>query len=129
MLVRVAATAAGLAGVVVILELPFGRDLRAALIVAWIAHVSTDLVRLVRSQKGCLGIRVAAGGNVQIMAPDGCCIAATPRPGCVVTKRFAWLSLDAENGRHYRELVRAKTPQDHDWRRFRVIWRHLGAGP
>lgn len=129
LLVRAVALAAALAGVIVILDLPFSRGLRAALLVAWVAHVSTDLVRLVRSQRGCLGIRVAAGGNVQIVTPDGCCIAATLRPGCVVTRRFAWLCFDAENGRRYRELVRAKSPQNHDWRRFQVIWRHLGAEP
>ena len=126
---RAIATVAGGAGVAVIAALPFPAWVRMALALAWLVHVAADLWRLVRSQRDCVRLRFDAGGAVQIVRPDDCCIAATILPGSVATSRLAWLRLGAADGRQFRELVAGKCPQNNDWRRFRVIWRHLGAGP
>ena len=128
-LVRATGLLAGCAGIPVILGMPFGPLVRGALVLAWLVRVAVDVGRLILAQRDCLGIRIFPGGTAQIVTAGHCCIAATIMPGSVVTKRFAWLRLDADNGRRYRELVRGSCPQNDDWRRFQVIWRHLGAGP
>ena len=48
-------------------------------------------------------------------------------PGSVVTSRWAWLRLAEADGPVYAELLRGEIRQSHDWRRFQVIWRHIGA--
>ena len=48
-------------------------------------------------------------------------------PGSVVTSGWAWLRLGEAGGPDYAELLRGDMRQSHDWRRFQVIWRHIGA--
>ncbi len=72
-------------------------------------------------------LRVAADGSIEIEGLDGRRRAATLNNGSFAVQRFAWLSVSLPNGTSYAELVRGDARESQEWRRFQVIWRHIGA--
>ena len=47
--------------------------------------------------------------------------------GSIVTSRIAWLRISVGRGCRYGELLHGDARESEDWRRFQVIWRHIGA--
>ena len=101
--------------------------LKCLLAFAWLLLTGFELARngIAYSRKGLL--RVEAGGQVRIQGPDGAWTAAHLTAGSIVLPRYAWLRVSAVDGSRYGELVRGDARESEDWRRFQVIWRHIGA--
>lgn len=117
------------AGLVMILTMPFGTGWKIGAAAVWTLNAAIGFGRLLQGHRRCRRIRLEPGGEVQIVGYDGCCTAATLTRGSVVFRGLAWLRIGTADGRRIVELVRPKSAQDKVWRRFQVIWRHLGAGP
>jgi hypothetical protein len=115
-------------GAVTIACLPLDGAWRAVLLLVWALMCSRDLWVVATGHRHCTGIRIEHTGNMLVYKHgNGCCTAAISA-GSVVLQQIAWLRFQAEDGRRHVELIRRKTAQNKDWRRFQVIWRHLGAG-
>ena len=72
-------------------------------------------------------LRVGADGSLVIERADGCLHAASLCGGSFAVQRFAWLRVSPSNGAPYAELLRGNERESEEWRRFQVIWRHIGA--
>jgi hypothetical protein len=118
---------AAVGGVVTIALLPLDWSWRALLALLWAIVCSRDLWIIVAGHRRCSRIRIEQNGNMLVYASDGCCTAATICSGSLVLQHLAWLRFRSDDGCRHVELMRHKTAQDKDWRRFQVIWRHLGA--
>jgi hypothetical protein len=119
----VAAAAAG-AGLTWSWHLPvFWRLLAAS---CWLASCSVELRRIVQGYRRYRRIRVVSDGSVELRVAGGPWVAASVRPGTVVLPRIAWLRFAVRGGPGLAELVRGESGENEAWRRFQVIWRHLG---
>ena len=119
---------ATLVGLALISTLGIAFYWRCATALVWTLLNTRQLNVIARGHKHCRLIRIRSDGTVSLLTPDGCWISATILGGSVVSGKFAWLRFEAENGQHFAELLRQKWSGNKDWRRLRVIWRHLGAG-
>ena len=72
-------------------------------------------------------LRVGADGSLEVEGLDGRWHAATLGGGSFALQRFAWLRISPSNGTAYAELLRGSARESEEWRRFQVIWRHIGA--
>ena len=117
-----------LAGLVIVATLPLGAGWRVVGVVVWVLGTAHQMHGVIGGFAHCRKLHVEAGGALRIVRPDRSSVTAILRPGCVVFPRLAWLRFTAADGRRHVELLCPKTPQDLRWRRFQVIWRHLGAG-
>ena len=72
-------------------------------------------------------LRVDSDGEIRCRRRPGDWELLELLPGSVVTSGWAWLRLGEAEGPVYAELLRGDIRQSHDWRRFQVIWRHIGA--
>jgi hypothetical protein len=111
-----------------ILAFPIPVLWRACAATLWLLLCTREILLIVRGHKGCERFRIEHNGSMKVWAPDGCCLPATLQAGSVVLTRVAWLRFESASGRQFAELMWAKNAQDEDWRRLRVILRHLGAG-
>jgi hypothetical protein len=100
--------------------------LGAALV--WCLVSVRELFVITSGYKRFCGLRIYETGAIELLGADGRCCTAKTLPGSVVLRRIAWLRLAPEKGRPYAELVRENSAEDEAWRRFQVIWRHLGVG-
>lgn len=126
--VLLAGLAATVVGFVMILLLPIAPLWRALGSVVWLTTSIRDVFVIAKGHRRCELLRIAPDGGVEVLAPDGCWFRATLLAGTIVLRSFAWLRFEADNGQRFAELLRGKCPQNKDWRRLQVIWRHLGAG-
>ena len=117
------------AGLVMMLMMPFHNEWKAAAAVLWSVNAAIEFRRLTGGYRDCRRIRFEPDGEMHIVGEDGCCTAATTVSGSVVFQRLAWLRIVTVDGRRIVELIRPRSAQDKVWRRFQVVWRHLGAGP
>jgi hypothetical protein len=72
-------------------------------------------------------LRIAADGTLEIEGMDGRRRTASLASGSFAVQRFAWLRISLPSGATYAELVRGTARESEEWRRFQVIWRHIGA--
>jgi hypothetical protein len=102
---------------------------RAVLAAAWLSVFARQwwFLRRAYAQNGIL--RVDAKGRVQCQCSAGEWAPLEILPGSIVTNDWAWLRLGQADGPDYAELLRGDARQSQDWRRFQVIWRHVGATP
>jgi len=115
-------------GLVLILTLPVTWLGRAVAACVWLLVNARQMRRLSNGHKQCQRIRIGHTGEVEVTTTDGCCLPATLVSGSVVLSRAAWIRLESDDGRRFAELLYARRPQNEQWRRLQVIWRHLGAG-
>lgn len=113
-------------GVVAIWTLPWPLPFRLLAVSAWTAAAAADLVRTLSGFGRCNGIRIEAGGEVALLAPDGRWTVARLQPGSIVLGSLAWLRLESADGIRFGELLRGDARETEEWRRFQVIWKHLG---
>jgi hypothetical protein len=114
-------------GVLLILRLPVTAGCKSAIAVFWLALNAYEWFsyRLAYARAGIL--RIDAGGRVERHGDDGAWQVHALRAGSVVLPRLAWLRLSAPGGLRYSELLCGDARESDDWRRFQVIWRHVGA--
>ncbi len=118
------ATAGGAAASATLPVLPAAKLIAAVL---WSALGARELTHIAKGNKTCSRIEIDATGTVQVFGPNGCCRTATIDSGSIVLRRVAWLRLRGPAGERHAELLGPGASRSHDWRRFQVIWRHLGA--
>ena len=119
----------GAVGLPLIASLGVGLHVRSILAVVWLTTFAWQWrrFRLAYGRNGIL--RVDADGGVRCRRCPGSWEPLRLLPGSVVTSGWAWLRLGDTDGPDYAELLRGDMRQSHDWRRFQVIWRHVGAAP
>jgi hypothetical protein len=117
----------GAAGLPLIVSLSIGLPIRSVLAIVWLAVFARQWVsfRLAYTRNGIL--KVDADGEIRCRRGPGCWQRLELLPGSVVTSGWAWLRLGEADGPDYAELLRGDIRQSQDWRRFQVIWRHIGA--
>jgi hypothetical protein len=100
---------------------------RAMLALCWSAVILRQWLSYRRSYARNGILRIEPGGSIRCRQCDGSWQSLEILPGSVVTSRWAWLRLRAGRGPDYAELLRGESRQSEEWRRFQVIWRHVGA--
>ncbi len=100
---------------------------RLAGCVLWLIFSGRELLIIVRAYQRINRIRIDCSGHVGLRNSSGEWQAARLATGSVVLDRFAWLRIEACDGRRSVELLRGITRKNEEWRRLQVIWRHLGA--
>ena len=126
-LVLAAAWAAMTLGLITILSLSMDTLLRAAAMSLWGLVGSAELHFIASAQKRFLRIRIFSDGRCELLDHGGQWHSGKLKDACVVLPRQAWLQVQPDSGRCYRELVRGDARENKQWRRLQVIWRHLGA--
>ena len=116
-----------LAGASAIGMLDIAASGRAILATAWMVVFARQWVsiRCAYCRNGILSVK--PGGEFRCRRRDGSWESVEILPGSIVTSRWAWLRLRAAHSPDYAELLRGESRQSEDWRRFQVIWRHIGA--
>ena len=118
----------GIAGIVLIVTLPFDAAARAAMLIPWCAFTIRELLVLYRAWRNCLAIRITADGGAAVLGADDEWRTAELISGSVLLSRLGWIRLRVAGGPCFGELLRGRRREDRDWRRLQVIWRHFG-GP
>lgn len=116
-----------LAACVLLVQLPVAWHLRAAAAVLWCIGSGFEVWRCWRSQRDVAGFRLHADGSVDIAAPDGTVTSGRLASGTVALGNLAWLRCRGACGRVHAELISRNAQESDDWRRFRVICRHVAA--
>jgi hypothetical protein len=116
-----------LAGLFLVISLPLAATYRFLISVLWLALSAYEWISNRRAYARYGILRIDAEGSVERRGGDGTWQVHALRPGSVVLARLAWLRLVTADGFRYAELVRGDARESNDWRRFQVIWRHVGA--
>ena len=116
-------------GVALILTLPLHLAALIAGSVGWLLFCARELVIAGRGFSYCRRLRIAEGGDILLLDPDGVWKAARLLSGSAVLRRVGWILFETSEGRRYAELVRGRCRESDDWRRLQVIWRHIGGTP
>lgn len=114
------------AGIVVIALLPLALHRRLLAVLVWTLVTGREVWALAKAYQRCERIRLDAQGGVELLLYTGDWITARLLPGSVVLANLAWLRFSAPETGRFAELVRGNLPENEAWRRFQVIWRHLG---
>ena len=112
---------------VLLVQLPVAWHLRAAAAALWCAGSGFDVWRCWRRQRDVAGLRLYADGSVDVAAPDGTVTGGRLAAGTVALGNLAWLRWRGASGRIHAELISRNAQERDDWRRFRVICRHVAA--
>jgi hypothetical protein len=115
------------AGVVMILTVEASAALRGAGCLGWLGLGCFELRRVERGFQYCKALRVRPGGEIELQNPDLEWEPATLQSGSVLMGHFAWLRVQTGGGRQCAEFLQGDARASPDWRRLRVIWRHIGA--
>lgn len=94
----------------------------------WTLAAAREVCVITLGYKRYQRLRIYETGEVDLQRSDGQWCSAKLLSGSVVLSRIAWLRLAPEGGGHHAELLRGGSAESDAWRRFQVIWRHLGAG-
>jgi hypothetical protein len=116
-----------LGGLVLLPLVAVSLPLKGLLALSWTVLCGFEWLALRQGYAGSGLLRIAAGGHIERRTPDGAWQPARLCAGSLVLARIAWLRIAAPGVRPYAELVSAGTHASEDWRRLRVIWRHIGA--
>jgi len=93
----------------------------------WLWLGLRQVLQIAKGHEHCRRIRIDCDGNMEILRHGGDWVAATLASGSVVLPRLVWLRYRDPEGRVYGELLSGRRRQNRAWRRFHVIWKHLGA--
>jgi len=126
-LVLISGLVLALTGSGLVLLLPFaGLSLPGKAVVAavWTIWSGRELLTHWRAYGRWSVLTLYANGDTELFGKQKSC-AAQVLPGSIVLPDIAWLRIRAENGESWGELVAADPSESEEWRRFRVIFRHL----
>ena len=115
-------------GIVLILKLPLHPAILATGTIAWLLLCASELRNLARGFQRCRLLRVTANGAIRLLDANGDWRAAELLPGSLLLRRIGWIRVSDSAGRTSVEPVRGHCRESQDWRRFQVIWRHIGSG-
>jgi hypothetical protein len=116
-----------LAGLFLAISLPLAAAYKCLVAVVWLALCAYEWMSNRRAYIRFGILRIDAEGCVERRCGDGTWQVHALRPGSVVLARLAWLRLETTDGLRYAEVVSGDSRESIDWRRFQVIWRHVGA--
>jgi len=125
-IVLASAAAGWVIGAVTAVTLNLHWTWRIAILLAWTCHSIAGWREITAGYMHYRAIRLHGSGRVELLGPDGSAVTATVQPGSVVLARCGWLRLRVADGPDLAELVLARCCENEAWRRFQVIWRHLG---
>jgi hypothetical protein len=117
----------GIAGVLVIFNLPTDLWIRMAACVLWVGASIREHGQLQRGWDDCRALRFAANGEITVLGADQVWRTARRETGSVLLRTVGWIRLRDYRGVVFGELVSGDDRASPDWRRFQVIWRHVGA--
>ncbi len=115
------------AAAVLLANLPVAWPLRMLAELLWWSGSGFELWRVWRRYQGVAALRLHADGSVDIEAPDGARSSGIMANGTVSLSTLAWFRYRGADGRVYAEPMSRNTQDCDDWRRFRVICRHVAA--
>lgn len=115
------------AGSLVLWQLPTTWLIRGVAELVWWVATAVELWRGWRRYRAVAGFCLHADGSVDIEAPDGSCSGGTIVAGTVSLAHAAWFRWRGGDGRLYAEPIAGNSQERDDWRRFRVICRHVSA--
>lgn len=115
------------AGILLTAALPLAGGLRVLLAIGWCGYSARELIATWRAYSNSGELRIEADGRLLCRDRDGAWQPAQLHAGSIVGARYAWLRIAVGQGPRYAELVRGDARKSEDWRRFQVIWRHIGA--
>lgn len=92
---------------------------------AWVLIACRELFRLYRVYRRFVRIRLFADGSVELLAAGGQRHAGWLTAGSVALDRLAWLRVRHAGGGTSGDLLLGNGRKNEQWRRFRVIFRHL----
>lgn len=125
--VLVSGASLAVVGVIAIATLPLEAWQRALLGIGWLIHGGGELVRLRAVYRRLTAYRLTADGGIEVFSDSGRPLCGRILSGTVVLSRVAWLRVRLDDGCRSSELVRGNSRESQQWRRFQVIFRHLGA--
>ena len=114
------------AGIFVIGTLPVASFWRWLAGGAWCLSGLREILAIADGYRRYGRIRIDSAGAVALQGRGGDWTSAEVRAGSVVLQRLAWLRLRLPDGSGCGELLRAGTFEIEHWRRFQLVWRHLG---
>ena len=130
---RVLATSALLAyllGTVTICSLSIDVRLGALGVTVWSLQGGIQWRLISSAHKRFRRLRIHCDGAAELLDNSGEWHSAIICKECIVLSTFAWLKLKPAQGGSYFELLRGDargpSPENKQWRRLQVIWRHLG---
>ena len=113
-------------GVAVIALLPVPAHWRWLGAALWAVAGLREIHSVACGFRQCRRIRIDSSGATELLREQGEWTAAEIQTGSVVLNRFAWLRLRLADGSRCVELLQGNTRDNEAWRRFQLIWRHLG---
>ena len=111
---------------ILVLDVAVGIRVLAGLV--WVTAGHYELQRLQAGFSGLRAIRLYSDGSIAILNIDQDWLPGERQSGCIVLQSLAWLRVCTADGHRYVELIRGDSRESQSWRRFQVIWRHIGAG-
>lgn len=114
------------AGIPVISTLPVAPLWRWLAAGAWCLGGLREVLIIAAGYRRYGRIRIDSAGAIALQGSGGEWVAAEVRGGSVVLQRLAWLRLRLPDGSGCGELLRGDTIENEHWRRFQLVWRHLG---
>ena len=93
---------------------------------AWCLSGLREILVIANGYRRYRRIRIDSAGAFAVQGPGGDWMAAEVRAGSVVLQRHAWLRFQLADGSGCGELLRGNTFENEHWRRFQLVWRHLG---
>jgi hypothetical protein len=117
----------GAIGLPLIASLGIALSVRSVLAAVWLIVFARQWLRFRHAYIRNGILRLDSDGEISCRRSPGNWEPLVLLPGSVVTSGWAWLRLSEAHGPDYAELLRGDIRQSHDWRRFQVIWRHIGA--
>ena len=115
-------------GVGLILALPADLALRVCASLAWGTSCVRDGWVAAASFRCCDRVRLCSDGTIELHESRAGWSRAVLQDGSVVNGTFGWLRCIDEKGRQRPLIVTRRSCQSETWRRFQVLWRHLGEG-
>ncbi len=119
----------GLAGIAMILTLPFAPAWRATGCAVCLVASAAELHRLCSGWRLFVAARVVHDGTAALLDREGAWHPARLQAGSVLLRRHGWLIFATDSGRGFAAAFRGQGREENDWRRLQVIWRHVGAEP
>jgi len=119
----------GTIGFVLILMLPVHTLVLLLGSAAWLLVSAYELREIRRGFARCRRLRVTADGGILLLDSSGDWQPGRLLPGSILLRRIGWLRVTDSKGLINVELLRGNCRESHDWRRFQVIWRHIGGTP
>jgi hypothetical protein len=127
-IVLASGAALGGAGVLVMMTLPVAAHWRWLGASLWGLVGLREILIIASGYRRYRRIRIDSSGALELLRTQGGWMSAELLAGSVVLQNLAWLRFRLPGGLPCAELLQGNMRENESWRRFQLIWRHLG-GP